>query len=73
MKALNICEKFIEWIKLLFINASAAVNLNGNLGGNLKIERGVRQGCTVVFYLFSIMGEILIHIIKKVVAKGMLK
>ena len=42
MKALNICEEFIEWVKLLFVNTSTAVNLNGNPGGNFKIERGAR-------------------------------
>jgi hypothetical protein len=45
MKALNISKKFIEWVKLLFTNASAAVNLNGSSGGNFKREREVRQGC----------------------------
>ena len=42
MKALNICEEFIEWVKLPFVKASTAVNLNGNPGGNFKIEIGVR-------------------------------
>ena len=41
---MGICEEFIRWVKLLFTNASAAVNLNGTPGSNFKIERGVRQG-----------------------------
>jgi hypothetical protein len=39
MKAMNICEEFIKWVKIFFVNASVAVNLNGNPGGNFKIER----------------------------------
>jgi hypothetical protein len=73
MKALNISEKFIEWVKLLFTNTSAAVNLNGNPGGNFKIERGVTQGCPFAPYLFLIVGEILTHMIKKAVAEGRLR
>ena len=73
MKALNICEEFIEWVKLFFTNASTAVNLNGNPGGNFKIERGVRQGCPLAPYLFLIVGEILIHMIKRAVEEGRLK
>jgi hypothetical protein len=69
-EGINISEKFIEWVKLLFTNASAAVNLNGSPGGNFKIERGVRQGCPLVPYLFLIVGEILTHMIKKAVAEG---
>ena len=44
MRAMNIDEVFIRWIKLFFINASAAVNFNGNPGGNFKIESGVIKG-----------------------------
>ena len=73
MKALNICEEFIDWVKLFFTNASAAVNLNGNPGGNFKIERGMRQGCPLAPYLFLIVGEILTHMIKRAVEEGRLK
>lgn len=57
--------------KLLFGNVCAAINLNGSLGGKLSIEKDL----TRVFlpYLFLIMGEVLMYIIKKVVAKGRMK
>lgn len=42
MREINISEKFISWVKLLFENASAIVNLDGNQGDNFRIERGVR-------------------------------
>ena len=73
MKEMNISEKFIGWIKLLFGNASATVNLNGNQGDNFRIERGVRQGCPLAPYLFLIVGEVLTHVIKKAVREGRLR
>lgn len=42
MRASNICDEFIERVKLLLVNVTTAVNLNGNLGGSFKIERGVK-------------------------------
>ena len=73
MRAMNIDEVFIRWVKLFFITASAAVNLNGNPGENFKIERRVRQGCPLASYLFLIVGEILTYVIKKAVSESRLK
>ena len=73
MRQLNISATFIKWVKLLFVNASATVNLNGDSGANFKIERGVRQGCPLAPYLFLIIGEALTHTIKKAVEEGRLR
>ena len=73
MRKLNICSTFIKWVKLLFINASAAVNLNGSPGESFKIERRVRQGCPLVPYLFLIVGKVLTQGIKKAITEGKLR
>ena len=73
MHKMGISETFIKWVKLLFIGATAMVNLNGNPGEKFKVERGVRQGCPLAPYLFLIVGETLIHIIKKAVKERRLK
>ena len=73
MRKLNISSTFIKWVKLLFINASAAVNLNGSPGESFKIERGVRQECPLAPYLFFIVGEALTHVIKKAIMNGRLR
>ena len=73
MHKMGINAQFIGWVKLLFGNASAAVNINGSPGSNFKVERGVRQGCPLASYLFLIVGEALTHVFKKEVTKGRLK
>ena len=70
---MHISKKFISWVKLLFVNTTAAVNLNGSPSNNFKIEMEVRQGCPLAPYLFLIVEEVLIHIIKKAVAEGRLR
>lgn len=73
MKKMNIDDKFIKWVKLLFVNASAAVNLNGSPGNNFKVECGVRQGYPLAPYLFLIVEEVLTHVIKKAIKENRLK
>ena len=73
IEKIGIGPKFTKWIKLLFGNAPAAFNLNGNPGESFKIERGVRQGCPLAPYLFLIVGEALTHMIKKAVKEGRLR
>lgn len=70
---MNISENFTSWVKFLFGNASVVVNLNAILDKNFIIERGVRQGCPFALYLFLIVGEVLMHIIKKAATEGRLK
>ena len=67
---IGIRAKFINWVKLLFNNATAAINLNGSPNNNFRIERGVRQGCPSAPYLFLIVGEALTHMFKKQLPRG---
>ena len=65
MRKMDICERYIKWVQLLFGNATASLNLNGSLGSSFKIERGVRQGCPLAPYIFLIVGETFISMVKK--------
>ena len=73
MRKLNISPIFIKWVKLLFINATAAVNLNGSARESFKIEYRVRQGCPLAPYIFLIVGKTLTQVIKKAITKGRLR
>jgi hypothetical protein len=53
---------------MLFHNATARVNVNGQSTQAFRIEQGVRQGCLVAPYLFLVIGEILNFTIKREVA-----
>lgn len=70
MSTLGIHENFIKWTIMSFCNARAAVGLNGNLGVEFNIERGLRQGYPLAPYLFLIIGEVLNHIFKKAIGEG---
>ena len=59
MKSFGIGENFINWIKLLYSNASAAVNVNGYLTKSIPLGRGVRQGCPLSSPLYVMVIEIL--------------
>lgn len=69
MQTINVSEKFIKWVKLLFANATTIIYLDESLGNSFKVERGIRQGCPLVPYLFLIVGKVFTHIIKKTVAE----
>ena len=73
MHIMGIDAKFIHWVKLLFGNVSASVNINGSPGRSFKVERGIRQGCPLAPYLFLIVGEALTHTIKKAVKEKRLR
>lgn len=73
MEKIGIHARFISWVKIYFLNACVAIDLNGKLGNNFKIERIVWQGCPLAPYMCIIVGKVLTHNIKKAFAKGMLK
>ena len=73
MHRMGINAQFIGWMKLLFGNTSAIVNINDRPRSSFKVERGVRQGCPLAPYLFLIVGEALTHIIKNAILEKRIK
>ncbi|KAL7838647.1 hypothetical protein AOLI_G00270510 [Acnodon oligacanthus] len=58
-------ENFINYVKLLYADASCLVKVGGGLVRPIKLERGVRQGCAVSGQLFSLAIEPLLGLIRK--------
>jgi hypothetical protein len=56
---------FIGMVRLLFLDAAARVLVNGKATAAFLIQQGVRQGCSLVPYLFLVIGEILNHSFKR--------
>ena len=58
IRAFGIGETFIDWIKLLYSNASAVLNINGFLSKPIPLNRGVRQGCPLSALLYVLVIEV---------------
>lgn len=65
LRALNIPEEFIHWIKLCVCTASFSVQVNGELAGFFQSKRGLRQGCALSPYLFVICINVLSRMLDK--------
>lgn len=63
MQMMGFPLEFIRMTKLLFLGARARVLDNGQVSESFPVLQGVRQGCPLAPYLFSIVGEILNHCI----------
>ncbi|KAG7579708.1 Reverse transcriptase domain [Arabidopsis thaliana x Arabidopsis arenosa] len=67
LKAFNIPETFIHWIELCIGTASFSVQVNGELAGFFRSNRGLRQGCSLSPYLFVICMNVLSRMLDKAV------
>jgi hypothetical protein len=73
MDHLGFPVEFIAMIKLLFVDASASVKVNGNVSPAFVIERGMQQGCPLAPYLFFIVAEVLNASVKQAEGIGLVK
>lgn len=69
LRALNMPEEFIHWIKLCVCTASFSVQVNGELAGFFQSKRGLRQGCALSPYLFVICINVLSCMLDKAVER----
>ena len=44
MKAMNMGEKYMKMVRVLYEGSTARVVVNGEMGENFRTEGGVRQG-----------------------------
>lgn len=65
LTALGFPEKFIHWISLCVTTSSFSVQVNGELVGFFRSERGLHQGCALSPYLFVISMNILSKMLDK--------
>ena len=61
MSRLNFGSKFLQMINLLYLNPHnfSRIMLNGHLGPQIRLKRGIRQGDPSSGYLFDIAVEVL--------------
>ena len=63
----NFGDKFINWTKIIYAqnHVFSTVNVNGHLSRQIKIERGVRQGCPLSPLLYILCTEPLANAIRQ--------
>jgi hypothetical protein len=64
LTCMNFHPRMINWLKTCVTTASYTLNINGEPTGNIKGERGLRQGDPLSSYLFVIVMEVLTCILK---------
>lgn len=69
LTAMGLPEKFIHWISLCVTTSSFSVQVNGELAGFFKSDRGLRQGCALSPYLFVISMHVLSKLLDKSAAE----
>ncbi len=65
LEKFNFGNKFTKWIKILYTNPNLVVKNNGWLSREVKMERGVRQGCPISALLFILATEVLSCVINQ--------
>ena len=59
LSVFNFGVSFKRWVEIFYSNAGSSVINNGFTTKQLKLSRGVRQGCPLSLYLFILPAEIL--------------
>ncbi len=59
LERFNFGPSFMQWIKILYKNPVAVIKNNGWVSENIKLERGIRQGCPISALLFILVVEVL--------------
>lgn len=61
----NLGNFFTKWIHILYSKPTSSVNINNSLTKKIKLERSVRQGCSLSPLLYTLVIETLISKIRK--------
>jgi len=57
MRKIGIHDSFTHIVRMLLLDASASILINGQISSSFAIQRGVCQGCPLSPYLFLLVGE----------------
>lgn len=73
LRALNIPEKFVNWIEECISTPSFAISVNGQSRGFFKSTRGLRQGDPLSPYLFVLVMQVFSRLLKSRYESGYIK
>lgn len=64
---------FITMLKVMYCDIESLLKVNGGLGAPFKVERGIRQGCSLSGILYALAIEPLLHKLRNVLSGVHLK
>ena len=64
LKAFNLPEDFITWVKILYNDIESKIEVNGTSTKPFKVTRSLRQGCLLSMLLFIIAAEGMAELIR---------
>ena len=67
LKAMGLHAQFILWIRVCISIVAFSVLVNGSLEGFFTSARGIRQGCSLLPYLYVILNNVLSKMMNKAV------
>lgn len=70
LKRLDLDQKDIRCIENLYWSQTAQIKLGGNMSNNIRIRRGVRQGCVLSPLLFNLYSEAIFRVALEDVEMG---
>ena len=59
METFGFGNQFINWVKIIYSNATTRIKINGHLTKPVPLKRGVRQGCPLSALLYALVIEVL--------------
>jgi len=73
LERLGFCGKWIEWIRVCLESSSVSILVNGSPTQEFKPKKDLRQGNPLTLFLFLIVAEELVGVVRKAVEKDLLQ
>lgn len=73
LEAFGFNPGFIVMLKVMYSDIESLLKINGSLGAPFKVERGIRQGCSLSGMLYALCFEPLLHRLRSVMSGVLLK
>ncbi|KAL3675268.1 hypothetical protein R1sor_025216 [Riccia sorocarpa] len=70
LESMGFCSKFLLLLQGLVEDAHSVIHINGTFTWDIKLERGVRQGCPIAPLLFALFTQPLMAMLREAQVQG---